>query len=77
MKKHDLKCLLCGGKIIHNEVKHLFTCSKCNVEHATELFPSKSIKRGKINIRYPKLKLFFALAGALYILYLTLRIFYY
>ena len=77
MRKSTLKCMLCGGSILHNEVKNLFTCSTCNAEHASDIFTNNISKRGNIHINYPKLKIFFALLGALYLLYLTLRIFYY
>ena len=77
MKKTVLKCVLCGGHIIFNEVKQLYSCSKCNTEHASDMFSTNSSKHGKIHVNYPKLKIFFAILGALYLLYLTLRIFVY
>jgi hypothetical protein len=69
--------MICGGIIVHDEVKQIYACSNCKTEHASELFASTSSKRGKIHIKYPKLKIFFALLGALYLLFLTYRIFNY
>lgn len=77
MRKSELKCMICGGNIFHNEVKQLYTCSNCNAEHASEIFTKNSSNRGRIHIKYPKLKIFFAILGALYLFYLTLRIFIY
>ena len=77
MKKNALKCIICGGNINHNEVNQLYRCNKCNTEYAPEMFSADSSKYGKIHVNYPRLKIFFAILGALYLLYLTLRIFYY
>ena len=77
MKKNVQKCFLCGGNIIHNEIKQSYFCIKCNAEHASEIYSINSSKQGKVKINYPILKIFFALLGALYLLYLTLRIFVY
>ncbi len=77
MRKNELSCMLCEGKIFHNEKKQSYTCSKCNTEHAPEMFSNISSKRVKFHVSYPKLKLFFAIIGALYLFYLTLRVFYY
>ena len=77
MKKNGFECMICGGNIVLNEEQQLYSCSTCNTEHASEIFSTNSTKRGKIHLNYPKLKIFFALLGALYLLYLTLRIFVY
>ena len=75
MKTTNLKCMVCDGVIIHHKPTQKLICSKCNAEHASEMFEGKSNIERKFKFHLPKLKFLFAILAAVYLLYLAFRIF--
>ena len=70
--KKRIKCLVCGGNIGYDENAKIYTCINCNASHSSDLFDSYK-KRG-IHFRLSKLRIFFAILGALYLLYWLYRV---
>ena len=71
MGKKQLKCILCGGNVIYNNVTDNLMCSECNAHHSTDMFNSNQTKRVKFGIK--KIRILIAILGAFYLLWLLSR----
>jgi len=72
MKKKQGTCVVCGGNIVYDEESQNFKCFDCEASHSSDLF-NTSEKMGK-RLRLPKLRILFAVLGALYLLYWLFRV---
>ena len=45
MGKKQIKCILCGGNVIYDNITDKFMCSECNAHHSTDMFNSQKKKR--------------------------------
>ena len=75
MKIKNIKCTICDSKLDYNEDLGNFTCSVCNANYDGDIFHFS--KKRKFSFRFKKYGLLIALLGALYLIYLTYRIFFY
>ncbi|MFX1236344.1 MAG: hypothetical protein ACFFAS_15700 [Promethearchaeota archaeon] len=76
MKKSKNRCLLCGGKLVPTSSLEKLSCLTCDTEYDSKVFVKKEYD-GRNRSNFSLLKLFFAFLGAIYLIYLVLRIFYY
>ena len=76
MKIKNITCTICNSKLNYNEDLDKFTCSVCNASYEGDIFHVKNYER-KFSLRFKKYGLLIALLGALYLIYLTYRIFFY
>ncbi|MFX1340349.1 MAG: hypothetical protein ACFFDK_17195 [Promethearchaeota archaeon] len=67
MKKKHGTCLVCGGNIIYDEESQNFKCFDCDASHSSDLFKTYE-KMGK-RLHLPRLRILFAILGALYLLF--------
>jgi hypothetical protein len=72
MGKKQVKCLLCGGTIGYDANAENYKCIDCNAHHSSDLFGS--YKKIGTRFRLTKLRIFFAILGALYLLYWLYRV---
>jgi len=72
MNKKQVKCLLCGGTVGYDANTEKYKCLDCNASHSSELF--NSYKKRGIPFRLSKLRIIFAILGALYLLYWLFRV---
>ena len=75
MKKKQGKCVVCGGNIVFDQESQNFKCFDCAATHSSDLFNTYE-KTGK-RLYLPKLRILFAVLGALYLLYWLFRVFIY
>ncbi len=75
MKKKQGKCVVCGGKIGFDQDSQNFKCFDCEATHSSDLFTTYE-KTGK-RLYLSKLRILFAVLGALYLLYWLFRVFIY
>ena len=75
MKIKHIKCTICDNKLRYNNDLDNFTCSVCNASYEGEIFHFSHER--KFSFRFKKYSLLVAFLGALYLVYLTYRIFYY
>ena len=75
MKIKNIKCIICDSKLNYNEDLNNFTCSACSATHDADIFHFS--KKREFLFRFKKYGLLIALLGALYLIYLTYRIFFY
>ena len=75
MKIKNITCTICDSKLNYNEDLDTFTCSACNANYDGDIFHFS--KKRKFSFRFKKYGLLIALLGALYLIYLTYRIFFY
>ena len=71
MGKKQIKCILCGGNVIYNNITENFTCSECNAHHSTDMFNSQKKKGVRFGIK--RIRILIAILGALYLLWLLSR----
>jgi len=76
MKQSELKCAICGGKLLKKENSEEYLCAECSASHDSTIFQDTNSKSSKKGIAL-KLNLFVAIIGALYLLWLAYRIFIY
>ena len=41
MGKKQIKCILCGGSVIFDNITDKFMCSECDAHHSTDMFNSQ------------------------------------
>ena len=75
MKMKNIKCTISSSKLEYNEELEQFTCPECNTIYEKDIF--KFSKERKFTFRFKKYGLLIALLAALYLIYLTYRIFLY
>ena len=71
MKKKDLKCVICGSRIVYNENTQNFKCSECNADHTFDMF--KTGKKERTHYRLTKIGIIIAILATLYVLYFFIR----
>ena len=72
MKKNKGKCVVCGGNIVFDQDSQNYKCFDCDATHSSDLFKNYE-KNGK-RLYLPKLRMLFAVLGALYLLYWLYRV---
>ncbi len=75
MKIKNIKCTICDSRLDYNDDLDNFTCSVCNASYEGDIFHFSHER--KFSFRFTKYSLLIALLGALYLIYLTYRIFFY
>ena len=75
MKIKNYKCTICDSRLNYNNDLDNLTCSGCNASYEGDIFHQKYER--KFSFRFKKYSLLIALLGALYLIYLAYRIFYY
>ena len=71
MKKKKLKCLVCGGIVVYNDIEDIFACTECNATHASDLYKDQKVAKGRYRLR--KIKILVAILATLYALYFFFR----
>ena len=72
MNKKQNKCLVCGGTIGYDAKTNKYSCFNCNASHTSDLFDTSKSKGVRFHIT--KLRIIFAILGALYLLYWLFRV---
>ncbi len=72
MNKKQAKCLVCGGTIGYDANTENYKCINCNASHSSDLFDTYKKKGTRFHIT--KLRILFAILGALYLLYWLFRV---
>lgn len=75
MKIKNIKCTICDSRLDYNDDLDNFTCSVCNASYEGDIFHFSHER--KFSFRFTKYSLLITLLGALYLIYLTYRIFFY
>jgi len=71
MGKKQIKCIICGGNVIYDEITQNLTCSVCKAHHSSDIFKSQKIKGTRFRIT--KIRILVAIMGALYLLWVLYR----
>jgi hypothetical protein len=71
MKKSHIKCVICGGNVVYDESNENFKCIDCRAKLSSEVFNLG--KKNNAHLYLSKLKILFAILGALYLMYLLYR----
>ena len=71
MGKKQIKCILCGGNVIYDNITEMFNCSECNAHHSADMFNSEGKKGVRFGIK--RIRILIAILGALYLLYFLFR----
>lgn len=77
MNKKEVECLICGGKIVYNNLKKEYRCHECNAIISPSVFSEISKQQKKPKFSFPLLKIIFGILGAAYLFYFLMRIFIY
>lgn len=71
MGKKQIKCILCGGNVIYDNITDKFMCSECKAHHSTDMFNSQEKQGVRFGIK--RIRILIAIIGALYLLYFLFR----
>ena len=71
MGKKQIKCILCGGSVIFDNIADKFMCSECNAHHSTDMFSSQEKKGVRFGIK--RIRILIAILGSLYLLFILYR----
>jgi len=71
MGKKQIKCILCGGNVIYDNITEKFNCSECKAHHSTDMFNSQQNKRVRFGIK--RIRILIAIIGSLYLLFILYR----
>jgi hypothetical protein len=71
MRKNEFKCVICGGNVVYDEINKNFKCIDCRANLSSDLFNSG--KKNNARLYLSKIKILFAVLGALYLMYLLYR----
>ncbi len=75
MKRKNIKCTICDSELNYNDNLDNYACSVCNANYDAGIFQFSHER--KFSFRFKKYGILIALLGALYLIYLTYRIFFY
>lgn len=71
MGKKQIKCILCGGNVIFDNITDNFMCSECDAHHSTDMFNSPQTKGVRFGIK--RIRILVAILGSLYLLFILYR----
>ena len=71
MRKKQVKCILCGGNVIFDNITDKFTCSECDAHHSIDMFNSQKKQGMRFGIK--RIRILIAIIGSLYLLFILYR----